>query len=413
MGQQSPRDIVLKAGNLAAGIRNLRLPGGPQANNDLFAQFLEPGFQSAGGVFTDTAPTWQVLADHLNMFVLLDGTISWAQTNGIMDGYAGSRFDSTTDPRNLYFQRATSEVTAAILASGIGWPPQVWLGGYSLGGAVAMLMPTVSQGLPPGIVNSQVHTFGSPRPGGRTVSHIINGSTTVYRWMCDSDAVPLLPPHVNEFSGVVLAMGALPALRAQSFVHPAGGIVLHEDGSVTIADKPTPGNAFFTGALAGWLLNWDNGTYPGHAISNYLERLSLAHQRLTNAGHLGGAAAEKPANVNRQEVRRQAQGYAYNLAALEAQQNSVALNVPDDQLFLAVRSSGAWTVKLGGETVIAAGNKRAARRAAREGNDLLRDLQHAAAVDVQALLERLTTYFALAQEPASGFAPLMNTTWPQ
>jgi len=231
--------------------------------------------------------------------------------------------------------------------------------------------------------------------------------------MFDRDAVPLLIPHVNEFSGLVLALGGHAALRAQSFLHPAGGILLHPDGTHNNAEKPTQTQSYWTGALAAWLLDWDNGKYPGHALSNYLDAFTAAFNLLTNAGHLGGAEQEKAVQANRLEVEKQARTYAYNLAALEAQQNLGPLNVPDDHLFQAVKSGGAWVVQLGGEVVFAAGNKRAARRAAIEGNSLLRDLQHAAAVDVSALLERLTTYFGLATTQGTGFSPVMNTTFPQ
>ena len=412
MALLSPKALLRQAALLAQAVKNLRIDDGGDANIQLDTPYMNPPVRTAQGPSTPDLPGYFCVADHLNMFLVLDGILTWEQCFNIALGYIGSPLDSTFDPVNAFFNSAATTVYDQLVNAGIQWPPQTWVGGYSFGGAVAQVMSAHSRAAPPSWVNTTIHTFGSPRPGGETMGHQIDGSARIYRWMNDQDPIPIIPPRARNFPGIVIAFGVLGALRAQSFVQPKGGLQITAAGAVSDADVPTIPDAGFTGSLAQWLFDMAAGAAPDHAINTYINRLTLAGNLASDKGFIEGGDIEKVDRGGIRLVRDGARRYQTIVYALERQQNAPAVVVPEPELFIAVKQEGTWVVQFADQVVALCGTRRAARRLAFDANTFLRNLQARAAVDPSAIVEGLQQYFALAQEPGSGFSPLLNTNFP-
>jgi hypothetical protein len=409
----SEKHASIQAALLCQGCINLRAPDNNRSNVELFSQYLGQNTRSTAGPSTPTLPGFFCIADSQNMYLLLDGILTWEQGFRIAQGYVGGIGDSTFEPQNFVFSDAAVSIQTSIKAAGISWPPQIWVGGYSFGGAVGELLPSITRLDPPGWLTSTVHSFGAPRPGGRTIGHQIDGSTTLFRWMNDNDPVPLVPPRAEDFPGIVVAFGIAGALRAQYFVQPAGGISLARNGSAQVSDLPQAAQASFTMSLAQWLFDIDNNVPADHALSEYLRRLLLLTQSASDRGSASRSHIEQPDRAGAAMVRQHAFAYATAVRGLEERQNAVPQVTPQPALFFATKRAHTWHVQFSDQIVAACGTRRSALRLARLGNDWLRDLQTRAAVDPNAVLQSLSLFLTLAQEPASGFAPLLNTDFPQ
>ena len=90
-------------------------------------------------------------------------------------------------------------------------------------------------------------------------------------------------------------------------------------------------------------------------------------------------------------------------------QNAQPVNIPDAQLFVAVKTGRVWYVTFGGIVIASAPHKRRARALAREGNAWLRRLQNEAVVYTNDLGSQFLAYLEVASDPASGFTPTINT----
>lgn len=412
MGNFSEKHAAEQAALLAQGVQNLRLADNNRANITFFSQFLGPETKGTSGPSTPTLPAFFCITDAFNMYLVLDGITTWEQGFNIAEGYRGGLLTSTIEPYNAYYENATTAILSQIKGAGINWPPQIWCGGWSLGGVVGSMMPAYSKLDPPAWMTSTVHSYGSPRPGGRQLAHRINGSTKLYRWMNDNDPVPMVPPRVRDFPIVAAMFGVHGALRAQNFVHPPGGFSLWPNGTGVAQELPRTAQASFTMSLAQWLFDWDNNNPADHHITEYVRRLGLRAIVTKPVGQQVLAPIERVDRQGAQQVRLQADRFAGAVRDLEVRQNSVPVVIPGPVLFFAVRSEGTWSVQFSDQIVAACGSKRAALRLARRGNDFLRDLQRRAAVDPAAVSLSLETFLTLASDPTSPFRPTMNTQFP-
>jgi hypothetical protein len=176
---------------------------------------------------------------------------------------------------------------------------------------------------------------------------------------------------------------------------------------------PSLAEANFTASLIQWLYELDIGASAGHYITTYMERLTTAAKVALAKGQLHLARTESADRFGRRAVAAAERQYANSVTALERRQNERPVLIPAARLFHAVWRSGTWFVEYGSQVIAACGTRRAARRLARRANELLADMQARAAVDPQAFLQSLSSYLDIATDPAGGFQPVMNTTFPQ
>lgn len=412
MSGLSGKHAAIQAAILAQGCLNLRSPDVLSLNKALFAPLVGEPNAVTGGVHSPTVPAFFAVADAKAMYLVLDGILTWQQALGIADGYLGGLLDSVTSPENSYFAAATVEIDLAIRNGGLQYPPVVYIGGFSLGGVIGCLLPAFAGLDNPAQNTCTVHSFGSPRPGSTYTAHRIDGSCRLYRWMLQADPIPMVPPRARDFPAILPAFGVRGALRAQNFVHPAGGISVGTDGSVSITELPSKAAPNFTLSLAQWYLDYDAGRVTEHTMDEYTRRLGLTVELLKTHGVIAGAEIEKADKGGATDVRRQAHAFAINVRALEERQNSAPFITPRPALFIPEKANGTWIVSFSNQIIAACGSRRAAQGLARRGNDFLRDLQRRAAVDPSAVSQSLDMFLTAAQDPESGFSPLLNTEFP-
>lgn len=410
--QQTPFASVELASTLAMGIHSLR---GQDALNVLTAFFRPRLTRTLRSLFepsTPTEPGYFFTQDDTTGYLVLDGTLTWEQAWGIMQGYVGGLTDSISQPDNVYFLTAAFVITDALFKGPAPWPTTLYVGGWSLGGAVGTIMPMFIRQRAPNIGKIYTHTFGAPRIGGPTMTAHLEAASTLTRWMNDNDPVPLLPPRVLDFPAVLPLFGLRGALRADNFIEPAGGVSIDRNGVLTPAINPQAAAASFTASLAQWLLDLDRDENADHFITEYMLRLVAAEAIQTQKGHLDVGARELPIHTPAQAVTAEGRHLAAQINDLQRQQGEPAVVIPKEFLFKPVRLSGTWYVKMGAEILVTVGSKRGARAFARAGNAWLRELQSRAVVSSTALLEQLKAYLEAASTSGSGFAPTMNVLPP-
>lgn len=413
MPNPTPYWVVRDAELLAQGVKNLRLNDGGLTNRVMFLPLLNEPVQIVAAPATNTEPGYWAVHDGATAYVLLDGLLTWTQAALIAAGYVGAPLDSVFEPHNFYYENAANAILDQLRLAGWVWPPQTYIGGWSLGGATGLLLPYFSRLTPPGIRNCYVHTFGQPRPGGRSIAHHIHASCTSFRWMNDNDPVCLVPPRVENFPAVTVAFGIRGALRAQYFVHPQGGVELSRNGTMRAADVPSLAIGGFKGSLAQWLVDWDTGGDIEHAISTYIERLFEAGQIAAMHGQLAVAPIEQPDRLGAKMVTTAARRYSDSIRELERKQNEPPVLIPAAEMFKVVKRSFTYFVEWQDQIVAACGSRRAARVLARRGNQFLQYLQPRAAVDQPAIAQCFARYLARASDPTTNFSPVMNTEFPQ
>src|SRR5579872_1868652 len=153
--------------------------------------------------------------------------------------------------------------------------PRRWvLCGHSYGGATVLALACLllERHLAQDV---RVCTFGSPRPGDRSLADVLTAAT-VRRYMNAGDPVPRYPPHMSEAPTLTLAAGFPLALQWSRYTQPNGGVVLTSDGRTSAAQLPPSMLPLTDVQLLAWALS-DRCFYAtAHSIASYQIRVSLA-----------------------------------------------------------------------------------------------------------------------------------------
>jgi len=412
MSNRATEGAISQAIVLATGIQNLR-GSNPQGDNDvLFAGMVPNPTRSIFVNATNTCPAWYFITNSTDGVLCVDGTSTLVQAQAIARGYIGGLLDSRTDPVNAFFQNAGAEIIGGLITRGTRFPLGMTLAGHSLGGATVHYAIVNANVQMQWGVSSYTHTFGAPRPGGPTFRNTVQGQGGIIRWFNDDDAVPIVPPRVENFPAILPVFGVAGCIRAANFVHCDGGLEIGLAGSLTDAVVPSHANANFTADLVAWLMTWLNDEVPSHSLTEYLRRLRAAqvviapHARPT-LGHEEQPVAASSHRITAQE-RRTAQAFA----ELESTQNSMPMQIPDQFQFRAVRIGRIWTLTFADQTVSVCGGRRQARAIARTANAWLKKLQRAAVVDTNAIVQAFQNYVAAASSDSGGFSPIMQDEFP-
>jgi len=340
------------------------------------------------------------------------GTTTADQLTAQYQGYVGGITDSITNPVNEAFLNAAVQIIPKFLSSPRPQPMKWTFAGWSFGGCVAQIFPTISGGAILANTPVDIVTFGSPRVGGPTIRSLVNGRSTVYRWMNDNDPFPLIPPRIEDTPLVAATFGARGALRSAHFVQAGDGASLAADGKATPSVLPLLASANFSGAFVTWMMSYVQGTTSNHWLGEYSRRLGLNIAANKSGLVPMGGGHDAPNPTDRRAIGRAENQVFDAIRNLAEQQNAVNEVIPDPFRPYAARSGRLWVVVFMDQVIVTCGNEKIARRIARDMRDFLKSLQRQPVVDPEGIVRLLSTYFGSATDAAGQFAPVMNTEIP-
>jgi len=376
--------------------------------DDVFGTWDDAAYKGATG----SCPNVFVARNVSDCVIWLDGTSTIAQAINQAAGYLGRPQDSWTDPVSQTLIDAAAEVLAWVEAQTGPINATYYVGGWSFGGAVASVLPSVAKAL--GHVDAlwSVVTFGAPRVGGPALCRDIRDNSQGARWMVSTDPIPLVPPRVADFPPILALFGIRGCTRAENFLHPWGGVDLLPGGRIEPNNVPAQGVVNFVSGITQWLLSEDNDPANSHWIGNYRAMIQAAMPNRAPDVGVHGAAPEQPQARARRELAERAAGIVANIQVLGQNQGAVPVVIPDGLAFQWYKLGGLYITALGDQTIATSNTKKRARHLANAGNEFLKRLQTQAVVNPVILADQMTQYLGLASTPESGFQPQLNTAFP-
>jgi len=350
--------------------------------------------------------------DNSRRILLIDGVRNSTQALRVIEGYSAALPFQIVVGNNRYIQEQAQIIVGMITEMEFLRREYIDLVGYSAGGAVAL---AIAQRLRTFEFHPRmkVSTFGSPRTGQPLLRSDMS-RVAVARWMTDADPIPLVPLRLQDAPQIALLVPTNTLLNWSNYVHVQGGISISPTGETTPSTLPPLAAARPVSSVAAWYFGVESDPTNPHALNQYANRLEAATRLSATpaAVAVDDAPSEHSTTTTRREVNQQRERVERQIFTTASNQTDETIITPDPTLFKAYRSGRAWYVSFGDLTVITAGPEKRARHIARAGNDFLRSLQKQAVVDPEALLGQMNAFLVLAQDPASGFRPTINTEPP-
>jgi len=355
---------------------------------------------------------WYYGGTNSRRILLIDGVRNSNQAAALIAGYSTPLGIPVVVGNNTWIEAQARRIAEALGTDSLSRQEHLDFAGYSAGGAAALII--MAQMLffefrP----KMKASTFGSPRSGQAALRDRLAGSS-IARWMTDADPIPLVPLRLQD-APVIAALVSIPVLLNWSnYVHTQGGISINANNTTTPATLPPLAVANPISSVAGWYFGVEEDPNNPHALNTYDTRLAaiVASEAQPATVAVEDAPREHSTGTNRREVNQERERVEHAIFTTAANQTENPIITPEATLFKAYRSGRTWYVGFGEATVITAGPEKRARHIARAGNDFLRSLQKQAVVDPDTLLEQMNLFLQLAQDPATGFRPTINTTPP-
>jgi hypothetical protein len=377
------------------------------------SNFMTPVAGVADGYFkvqaTSEFPRWFLWRKFGRWLLFIDGCPSAAMGLALVNGYVSPDFTSPRPPYNTFANSAARAIGARMVVNGLVATVNLDVIGYSLGGAIATIVPLLQNTDPWRWENVNITTFGAPRAVTSSETNAIRVRARVVRWMNQGDPVPFIPPTTIQANGWIWGRFENVQPRLLSFRHTVGGVVLEPSAVARNAVLPTLAILNVVGDLATWLFNEDSSTAHEHSIDKYVDRLTGFRPREPSTHAQPDPVVEPPRVERRREETAAVNQQIQTIFRREATQNSAPLLIPRAQRFAAERRLRVWVVTFRGTVVCIAGRKQKARQLARRANALLDGLQATAVVDPFAIVNQLGAYFEDAQQINLGFSPPLNT----
>jgi hypothetical protein len=365
------------------------------------------------GYLPESCPNFYAAQCGTVTVILVGPTANLVQAVGLMNGYAPIGIFRGWTGNNPFIQQAAAYITAQMAANHFHPVQQMFFAGFSLGGAIAESLAAafaVSAGVQPSWMS-----FGAPRPGFRSMATQI-GSGFGARYMSNGDPIPHFPPRVEDMPQGPTVFGVAAFLGFEYFVHPAGGLLLSDAGSIPVAAETPPADTFLSvTSFPAFLLSQVTGTSTPHNLAHYqtlLRAWALATPatRIERPRPAGIEPANPPA---KRDLDRQERAVARAVALQGQAQDAREAVIPPTLAFQAVRVGFQWQVTFNGQVIATGPTKRKARAMARTGNALLKRFGRMAVVDPNGFLNQAGAYMLAAQDPTSGIIPTLNLSWPQ
>lgn len=401
---------------LASMLRLIQMPSA-QANIDTEFE-ADMGIAPLSTMYRDPVnlPTmyWGVAGP--NVLILLNGVENVPMATALWNGYVPSFFSNPaphTDASNPWIQAAVALAIDHSIGQIINTTNLV-IAGYSGGGAIAYNLAVALKAINPRLT-PKIVTFGSPKPGDRSVIQSLAGCKS-FRLFTNYDPVPLIPPTADQLPYMAILYGLRYVRAANNYCQPSGGYQIDNLGDLKPAEVPAGANQAPVTSLASWLFALNSDPTGVHALNTYISDLQayLNTNRGTARPNVPPGAPATTPNATSTRQTNAATNAAVNTVFLTGQTQNVAdPTIPAPQLFQAIRSGRIWYTAFAGSIISIGPTKRRARALARFGNEFLRRLQTEAVVDPSSILAQFQTYFQAAADPTQGFNPVLNTSWPQ
>ncbi len=348
--------------------------------------------------------------DNTRKIMFVDGITTNTQASQIADAYSIGTGPTTTNANNQWFIDAASQLYGQINRPGVVLPEYIDIVGYSAGGAVGtLLLLFLQQQLPN--VKTSLCTFGAPRAiGHSTLGRLTR--TSIARWMCDDDPIPMIPPRFADCPVFMLATSLRVQLTWGDYVHTPGGVNLPVSGLPQRSYLPLRATINPIASLAAWFFGIETTANNAHSLNQYQTRLTTLVQLLQRPDKMdvetaaGEPAEDAPRAHSTERDRRTAAQVQH--AALT--QNQTAVEVEPSVLFRAVRRGRVWAVAFGDVLFTFSGNKKRARHLARAGNDFVRSLPKQAVVDPQTLVDQFIAFMEAGVQPGGPVNPPIRTS---
>lgn len=361
---------------------------------------------------TATCPAYAYLSGGGDTVLVIDGTRSLRQTVGQMEGYLGPLLWARGPVVNQWYVNAALSIIDRLHFHLGARTANLHVGGHSMGGAVALLIPYLGNEFNFASQTSKVTTFGSPRPGGREVAGKINAAGAVVRWMNTNDPVPIMPPRASNNPAIVPLFGVQAAIRAANFVQPKGGVEIQPGPVYVGADIPSLADANFSLSLVQWLYNYSTNREIPHALTTYLAAIQATIDARVPNNVIPAPRPELRENAAPRVLMRQERTTVNNVVNVQRVQVDAPLTIPKTRLVRAYRIGRLWYVAFGDRSIATTPNKKRARKIANLMNNFLETLIATGIVDPRTLLDQLLLFFNDAVTPGTGFSPIMNTVFP-
>lgn len=405
-------------GSVQAGLILARLTGclsmanGQPVADGIFREFTGELLNSILVPKSGQCPAFYYARNRDQSVLVINGATSISQCTDLFNGYGSTLGVPQVGARNGFLEGLADTVAAFLKERDAYTTVRKYLAGWSLGGAIAHLIPSRMQVAEFRTAIWSVDSFGAPRPGGTNVARTASAFDQSTRWMNDSDPIPLAPPRVLDWPLATAFFGVGDLLSFAQFVHGQGGRNLDTDGRITPAELPIAASLRPQGSILDWYFSLESQASNEHSIVTYITRLERATSINTGASAPRNNRVEPVVPLNHGHVNRVEQQVRGAIVHLERQQGMDPVSIPPTRRFRAVKLSGVWHVVMGDSMVAMPGSKKSARALARHANGFILSLQNKAYVNSDGLLGALKDYIDLASSPEGGFRPVMNTTLP-
>jgi len=382
----------------------------PQTAMDIvLRQELTNGFQSVYVAPTAGNVGFYFGGDNTRKIMYLDGVVTNLQSTNLIGGYQKFLGLQIINSANIWIQTNFATYLDAMSAGHMQVTEYVDFVGYSAGGAVAECLAWELRRLG-NVQKKKVFSYGAPRPGGPNVRDGLQ-TIPVVRYMTPGDAIPLVPPRLQDAPALVATLPVGVSLSWSNMVHPNGGVVVRSDGTTTPAVEP-PDAAVTPGlSLANWYFSLEGEAGNQHSMQTYVAYLLAATNRLTTPKEkkIELAGGEDDDEAKRKDVNKVRDRVATAVALAQREQNAQIVNQPAVVLFRPLRQGKIWTVVFGDKIVCQGVREDTCRHLCRVGNDFLRSLPKQGLVDPISLAEQFQNFLLFATAPESEWIPKLKT----
>jgi len=382
----------------------------PQANMDaILSRELPNAFQSWFYPATVNTVAAYFGGDNTRKILYLNGVASTQHGSNLMDGYASALGLQVLQGMNTWIARHMNTYLGFMSPPHSQASEFLDLVGYSAGGAVAECIAYRLRQLGD-VRKSKCITFGAPRPGGPQVRDALT-RFPIARWMTPADPIPLIPPRLQDAPSLAATVPVTLLVAWGNCVHPRGGAVVYEDGTVDEAIDPPESSVNPGGSLANWMFALEGPAGNQHRIEVYARNLLAATQRysLPREKVRGIGGGEDADDVKRRDVNRARDRVVQKIALQQREQSAVIVNQPAFVLFKPTRMGRVWAVVLGDRVVAQGVREDTCRHICRAGNDFLRSLPKQGLVDPIALRDQIEAFLVFATAPQSDWVPKLRT----
>jgi len=382
----------------------------PQVAMDLILrEQLRDGFQSR--YYPPTGATVGVYygGDNNRKVMYFDGVVTNTQAVNLISGYDKFFGLQVIRGPQVWISENLNTYLAMMEGGHLQTPTYLDLVGYSAGGAVAQCVAFELQRRR-NTQRKKIFTYGGPRPGGPFVRDALS-RTPVIRYLTPGDAIPLVPPRLQDAPMLVAMLPVNVMLSWSNMVHTHGGVEVAEDGTTSEVVVPSQASMNPGTSLASWYFSLDGGLTGPHAMSTYVAHLLAASQRreTPREKEVDAGGGEQQDDLKKKDVNRERDRVVQKIANSQRQQSNFIVNQPAVALFKPVRQGRLWVVSFGDKIVAQGVREDTCRHICRVGNDFLKSLPKQGIVDPIALAEQFNNFLVFATAPESEWIPKLKT----